>query len=188
MSNYDDDNHSESASRRLIREAKEEAWHARRNLRRELPTPTAESKRQLACALADYRDLLLDYRDERALETPWDERRVNVDVIDQLLTETTTSSKSLNRRGNAQSQSSVQIVEQVNPHLLIQVAKELDAIAKELGFAAAAKDPVPQEEAEMSDLRGLLKARDQTEALKHLPGSDDSVDGDSQEVVADGGQ
>lgn len=136
MSNDHQRNDGESADRRLIREAKEEAWHTRRALRRELPTPSAEVKHDLACALDDYRDLLLDYKDGDALDTPWDEREVDVDVLDRLLTETTTRVQHLNRRGSPRKETTVQRVADADPKLLFDIAKELDAIALELGFAA----------------------------------------------------
>jgi len=167
------DEGGEARDRRLIREAKEQAYHARRQLRHDLPAPSGESKRQLAVALADYRDVLSDYRNERALDVDWDEREVDIDIIDRLLSQTTTASQSLNRRGSPTESVTVQLVEQVDPQVLISVAKELDSIAKELGFAAAAKDPTPSEEADKSDLRGLLRARDQGEALDHLGASDE---------------
>lgn len=130
------DNDGETASRRLIREAKEEAWHARRKLWSELPQPSARAKQELAIALAGYYDLLVDYRGEQALDTPWDERDVNVDMINQLLSQTTMATETLNRRGSPRKERTVQLVKQVDSRLLVDIAKELDAIAKELGFAA----------------------------------------------------
>jgi hypothetical protein len=171
-----DQNDSETADRRLIREAREEAWHARRALRRELPSPSVPAKRSLACALADFRDLLVDHHDARALETPWDERPVDVDVVDELLTRTTTTERRLPRRGAPKQVEEVQLVATVDSRVLIEIAKELDQIALELGFAATPDQPTPEDEASMSDLRGLLKARDQSEAMDKLP------DGDSSEM------
>ena len=138
MSSYDDEQSSESAGHRLIREAREEAWHARRALHRDLPIASAETKWRLATALADYRDLLVDYRDEDALDTSWDERDIDVDVIEDLLNETTTTTKSLDRRGSAQQTTTVPLIEsdQISGTFLIDIAKELDAIYGELGFAA----------------------------------------------------
>lgn len=132
----EEDNSGETASQRLIREAKEEAWHARRALHRDLPNPSPETKWQLATALADYRDLLVDYRDEDALDTEWGDRETNVDMIERLLSQTTTIEVSLNRRGNATETDTVPLVmsDQVTPGLLIDIAKELDSIFAELGF------------------------------------------------------
>jgi hypothetical protein len=176
MSDHTDD--ADTADRRLIREAKEEAWHQRRRLRREMPQPSGETKREVACALADYHDLLHDYRDERALQTPWDEREPHPDEIATVIQQTTTVEKPLPRRGNATKSEEVPFAHTVAPQWLLAVADELDAIAKELGFAASASDPVPEDEATMDDLRGLLKARGQETALGHLPGNDSAEEGE----------
>jgi hypothetical protein len=174
MSDRTDD--ADTADRRLIREAKEEAWHQRRKLRREMPHPSGETKRQVACALADYRDLLCDYRDERALQTPWDERTPNPDDVDRLLRETTTIEEPVAYRKSATRTREVPLAHEVDADWLLDVADELDAIAKELGFAASASDPTPNDEADMGDLRGLLETRGQTEALDRLPGGSDDAD------------
>lgn len=176
MSDRTDD--ADTADRRLIREAKEEAWHQRRKLRREMPHPSGETKREVACALADYRDLLCDYRDERALQTPWDERTPNPDDVDRLLRETTTIEEPVAYRKSATRTREVPLAHEVGADWLLDVADELDAIAKELGFAASASDPVPEDEATMDDLRGLLKARGQETALGHLPGNDSAEEGE----------
>ena len=187
MSNYNDD-HSETPYGRLIREAKEEAFHARRQLRREQPSPTPVTKREVATALADYYDVLSDYAGERALETPWGER-LGVDM-DALLTNTTTVDVPVfeSRNKNATEKKEMPAVINVGAQDLIAIGKELDKIAKELGFAASAKQPTPHEEASMSDLRGLLKARGQTEALKNLPEGDEEDDAEAETAVTDGGE
>lgn len=164
-----DESTGESRDRKLIREAKEEAFHARRALRREMPNPSGHAKKQLASALADYRDILSDYRDERALDTKWDEREVDVDVLDELLASTTTSRQPLPRRGSPTQEVEVQLVTQVTGHYLIDIAKELDSIAKELGFSASAKQPTPSEEATEEDVHALLKARGQEQSADNLP-------------------
>lgn len=168
-----DEEITENRDRRLLREAHEQAFIARRQLRAELPNPSAAAKRQLAQAAADFRDKLSDYRGEQALQTPWDERDVNVDIVDQLLSQTTTVREPVDRRGNATKTVTRQLVcsSDVSPQLLIDISKELDAIYKELGFAPSARDPTPSEEADLSDLRGLLRERGQTEALEQLPGN-----------------
>jgi len=125
--------------KRLIREAKEEAFHARRQLRRERPNPSLAAKRDLAAAADDYRDQLLDYKDERALETPWNERDYDIDILPRLLKETTTVTQSLNRRGSPSTTREVPKVAKIDGQRLISISKELDKIAAELGFAPDAK-------------------------------------------------
>ena len=175
----------ESAGQRLIREAREEAWHCRRKLRRELPNPSRQTKWDTAVANADYHDLLSNYSTERALQTAWDERQVNVDAIEEILGQVTQAPQSMNRRGNAQKPVNVPLVEEVDGQFLIKIGKELDTIAKELGFAPKANNPPPHGKASMSDLRGLLSVRGQGEALDMLPEAKDDEDG-GEEVEAQG--
>lgn len=186
----DNEANSEPAYGRLIREAKEQAFHARRKLRREQPRVNHQTKLEAATALADYQDVLQDYAGERALELPWQER-LPVD-LDKLLTQTIRAKESVpSRNPNACTTTEMPAVVQLNAQDLIQLAKELDSIAKELGFAADAKQPTPHEEASMSDLRGLLKARGQDAALDNLPTTEaDSNDneGASPEALPDGGE
>lgn len=157
--------------RKLIREAKEEAFHSRRALRRELPSPSLNTKVEVASALADFRDLLSDYRDEGSLKTPWDEREVDVDEIDVMLSRTVEKEETLNRRGSPTRTRDVPLVAIIPASHLIRIGKELDSIAKELGFAASAKEQTDNTEASHEDLAGLLKARGQTDALDNLPES-----------------
>jgi len=161
---------SETPYGRLIREAKEAAFLSRRRLRKEQPAPSNEAKRATAEAIADYYDVLRDYSDERALETPWDER-FDVDP-DSLLDETVQVAGSVNsRNGNAAELTTVPAAAALGARELIDISKELDAIAKELGFAAEAKQPTPNTEASKDDLMGILRARGQDQALENFPES-----------------
>jgi hypothetical protein len=169
MSSTRDDENGRSGFHRIIREAKEEAFHARRMLRREQPDVGMQTKRDVAAALSDYRDVLWDYHEEDALDTEWDEREVDVDVIDRLLSETVTVEQSLNRRGGAVQRSEVPLVANASVEFLLDIGKELDAIAKELGFAASAREKTPHTDTSEKDLVGLLKARGQEQAIENLP-------------------
>lgn len=169
--------------RKLIRESKEEAFHARRALRRELPNPSTATKVEVASALADYRDLLSDYKGEGSLKTPWDEREVNVDEVDVMLSRTVEEEETLNRRGAPTRTRQVPLVARVPAGHLFAIGKELDAVAKELGFAAAAKEQTDNTDASHEDLAGLLKARGQDEALENLPDSWTADDADAEGEV-----
>jgi hypothetical protein len=158
--------------RKIIMKSKEEAYKARRALRREMPQPSQETRGELAAALADYYDVLSDYRNESALEEPWDERFPG--QIDSLLEETVTVERSVpGRNQHAREEVEVPRALQLSTTRLIEIAKELDDVAKELGFAAPAREPTPTTEASHSDLRELLKSRGQTDALDHLPDDTD---------------
>lgn len=167
MSERDDE--PDRGFRRQIRETKEEAFRARRILRRELPDPSVDTRREVATILSDYRDLLSDYAEESALKEPWDDR--DVDWIDVTLTQTTTVEQPLPRRGNVTEKVEVPRAAVIDPENLLRLGKELDAIAKELGFAASARDQTENSEASEDDIVHLLTARGQDDALEQLPDS-----------------
>jgi hypothetical protein len=137
MSRDDDDHRSNVHG--MVGDAKWEAFHARRALRRELPSPSPEAKSNVAAALSDYRDVLWDYREEGALEIPWDDRPINVDEVDRYLNEKTVVQKRVNRRGNVSEKNTVPLIHKVPAQNLFAIGKELDAMAKELGFAEKPK-------------------------------------------------
>ena len=166
MTDYDDDK-SDRGFRRIVREAKEEAYHARRQLRRDTPEPSVQTKLQVAAALADYHDVLSDYHRENSLRVSWEER--NVDWIENLFTETTQIEVPLNRRGDAKGKQDVPKAAAVDSKKLFELGKRLDAIAKDLGFAAEAKDTTPGGDANPDDLVNLLQARGQEDAIERLP-------------------
>lgn len=126
----------------LIREAKEGAFHSRRKLRRELPNPSIETKREVAAAIADYYDVLEDYADERAIDGEWNER-VSFNP-NALLNETTVIEQRTDHWDRSSgTDTEVPMAASVAPGRLLQLGKELDGIAKELGFAAKADERTP---------------------------------------------
>jgi len=135
----DDSGRREYEYEKPIRQVKNEAFQARRKVRRELPSPSPETKFELGEVLEDYRDLLSDFREDSALETAWSDREVNVDVIEQLLNESVDVRTGTDWRDRPQYQTMPK-VSQVDARYLIRIGKELDAIAMELGFAPDSKE------------------------------------------------
>lgn len=126
---------------RLVREVKEEAFHARRKLRREQPGPSEETKYDVAAALADYYDALSDYADEETLDTPLDER-LPFDLT-TLFDETVTVKEPVpSRNRHACDDRTMPAVVKLPASELHNLGKELDAAAKELGFAAPVEESV----------------------------------------------
>lgn len=125
----------ETAAKRVIREAYEEAWHARRALNRGMPNPSRDLRREFCAALADFRALLYKHRDQRALDTPWEEREPDVDAVEDLLTETVTQVNSLDRLGNPKDTEVYHAAGEATPAFLKSVHDELNDIYNELGFA-----------------------------------------------------
>lgn len=56
---------------------------------------------------------------------------------------------------------------------LLRISLLLDDLAYELGFSAPTKEQTPNDDADRSDLRELLKARGQTEAANRVPAEGD---------------
>jgi len=166
-----DDEQDTKASARRIQEAKDQVFQHARAMHRDMPRPGPQLKIELGAALVDYRYLLIDYKDERALTPSWDDRDVNVDLVEQKMQQKTTIRIPKKSRGNLYDDHEVPAVADMSARDLLKIAKELDAISKELGFAAAAKSPTPNTKASREDLTGLLRTRGQDQALDNLPES-----------------
>jgi len=138
MSKHEQDNRDHQYER-PIKQVKYEAFQARRKVRRELPSVSPQTKLELAEILDDYRDQLSDYRHDTALETAWDERKLDVDVIEELLNQTVDLQTGTDWLGRPQYQTMPKVAE-VDARYLIRIGKELDSIAMELGFAANSKE------------------------------------------------
>jgi len=136
---------------RIVREAKEQAFHARRALRRDLPAPSFETKREVAETAADFYDILEDYHDENALTGEFGER-VPVSPHD-LLARTVQIDRAVETSQNpaASKARDVPAVADADPASLLRLSKELDAIAKDLGFAASVTDSRPLYDAGKQD-------------------------------------
>jgi hypothetical protein len=133
---------------RMIREAKEQCFQARRALRGDLPDPDTETMRALAIETAAYFDALLAYLEESA-ERPdgvrWQER---LPVDPERLVGETVEIEEVNKVGRTQRRETreVPVATQMDPGDLIELGKELDKTAVDLGFGAETADPVPNAE------------------------------------------
>lgn len=132
-----DSSQEESGYRQDIREAWKSALVDMAKLE-ENRQPSGEMKRQVAVALNTFRKTLRPYRGEEALETPWNER--GVDVIEQWVHGEVTAERDLNRRGNMTEAVTVPKAYDVSVYQLDAAFEELQAIAKELGNAAPAPE------------------------------------------------
>jgi len=133
---------------RMIREAKEQCFQGRRALRRDLPDPDTEAMRALAIETAAYFDALLAYLEESAERRDgiqWQER---LPVDPERLVGETVEIEETRQVGRTQRRETkeVPVATQMDPGVLIEVGKELDKIATDLGFAAETDDPIPNSE------------------------------------------
>lgn len=114
-----------------------EAKEKRSELRQEAPNASMATKVEAAKAIDRLRGLLEDYRNEGALEVSWEER--GVDAIRDALTQTTMSTRELDRRGNPEEPVEVKVAAVMSYRELDRIGRELDDIAMELGFGPEPK-------------------------------------------------
>jgi hypothetical protein len=141
------DSTTETGHGRIVREAKEQAFHARRALRAELPDPSVATKREVAVETASYADAIEAYADDAAKspdenwrdDLPVDPERL---VGESVVVEQTRASG----RGQFQETERMPAVAHVTADTLLELGQELDRVANQLGFGAATKNTVPKTE------------------------------------------
>lgn len=149
---------------------------------------SSETHRQLAAKAVEYYDVLYEYRDERIVD---DDDWPDISPIRSRIGRKTTQTISAAGRCRSTSTIEVPAVTEVPAEQIIDITKELDDLAKKLGFSAAAKQATPEDEAKPEHLIGLLDERSQSEAKSQLPKrflnsaeddeDADETDGDSDE-------
>lgn len=150
--------------RRRVQEARNQYWHeAVRN------DVSNETHQLLAAVAVEYFDVLYEFRAEAVLdEDDWP----NIDQIRSRIGKTTTVKSQAPGRSAAMTHKEVPAVTEVPPEEIIRITKELDDLAKTLGFAAEATAVVPEDEADVDDLNELLKNRGHNDVAERLPGDD----------------
>ena len=131
------------------------------------------TKRDLATVAIQYWDMLCELRDESVLD---DGDFPDITPIRSRIgrqTEVVTKSK---RLGQSTTLKTVPAITELSDWYLVELTQELDDLAKKLGFAATTADRVPNDRASEDDLKGLLEARGQTEAVENLPSQQEGDD------------
>jgi hypothetical protein len=141
------DSASESGHGRIVREAKEQAFHARRALRAELPDPSTATKREVAVETASYADAIEAYA-EAAQKSPDGDWRDELPVDPERLVGESVLVEQTRQVGRTQRRETrcAPAVARVDAATLLDLGKQLDKVAADLGFAAATKDSVPKTE------------------------------------------
>jgi hypothetical protein len=149
---------TESGHGRIVREAKEQAFHARRALRSELPDPSLDTKRTVAVETASYADAIEAYADA-AQKSPEENWRDELPVDPERLVGESVTVEQTRTAGRTQRRDSQRVpaVAQVNAETLVDLGQELDRVANQLGFGARTKDSVPKTEI----TNGLIKEVEQ---------------------------
>lgn len=176
----DHDGPSDSRPRKLMFEMLQQMIMTRRGFRGEMARygrPSPEAYLELSEEIVNVVDHLRQFEDERALEGDDFEAILRyVHEIESRFGETVSVQVEASGDTHATVAESRPAVTEINPDALVHLTQQIEKVVKQLGFGAKAKQPTPGEEATMSDLRGLLAARGQGDALKMLPGSEETAD------------
>jgi len=139
MSSDQDQLPSEDGFTRLVREARQQMQNARNLYWREKNSGNGsvswDVRELLARRAAQYYDILWEFKDNKqTVEQAWDAS--DVEVINRLSTET--KSVEVEAPGDTSNTKEVQkpALAAISPQRLVELTKQLDTLANELGFAA----------------------------------------------------
>lgn len=142
-------------------------------------------KSVLGRAVLDYRAALRKHRSETAIKNEWEEVDEAIAPIREAVGRQVAVEVEATGRTRASQTQFRPAIQQLPFQYLVQVIEELDDLAKNLGLSETVRDETPGDEADMSDLRHLLKSRGQKEALRNLPGDAGEVEAEAEAEVAD---
>lgn len=142
----DDERVRRSSAYRLIHHYRERAHAAiqRYNEATVNGGVSGDVRHDLAAAALDYYNALYEFRDEDALEDPWDER--GIDWLEDAGEQTVEMESSLSRANGATTIEEVPLLQAVDPARLVQTMRELNDVANELGFSARIEESTPRTE------------------------------------------
>jgi len=159
----------DTPARRAIFEQRERVRRVRSQCYRALNNDRSAPHAEMRAELMDYWDALSEFRDE--VEETWEEH--GLDEIPELAQERVEVSVEKPGYGAHAERTTKPKLATVDIWTLIDYSQGLDAAANKLGFAANTPNSIPNDEPDMADLRGLLQARGQDQALENLPEADD---------------
>jgi hypothetical protein len=184
-----DDEAASTPAKRIIFRTRERVQEVRNHYHRERVNGgvSEETHRELATVALMYRDVLAEHADEAVVRDKW--RESGVDNLEALVGQTrAVDEPAPGRTANTRTVSKPAVL--TVPHGEIFMAtKKLDTLAKELGFAASAREKTPEDEGTLEDLYHLLGQRGQTEAQERLPFEPEESESEGEEkAIADGGE
>ena len=165
-----DEDGSDAAPKALIYEMRRQVQTARNQYWRQgaYGTCTDETHIRLAEVAVEYADVLHEYRDEMILD---DGDMPDMDALRDRIGKKIERFEEAPGRTSALRSVSVPAVLEIPAEDIVQKTKELDDLAKKLGFSAAARNKTANTESTQDDLVHLLTARGQEKALENLPDS-----------------
>lgn len=163
------------------REKVHAAWLAVDN---EKPDVSASTKRRFASLVGGYYRALQPHRDARAISTTdengdkttlWESSDIH--WLPETLQQTKTVRDQTDGMATTVEETEIPVINTVPIEAVEHVARKLDDIARELGFTEEAAEETPKSEATPDDVKHILRARGQEQALENLPDSWTDDDG-----------
>lgn len=136
-----------------------------------------QMKREIAVHIVNYHRVLSNYEGETVLD---DGDIPDISPIRQRLGRTTQVPGQAAGIGRGTSYEAVPAVDELDVWFLEDVASQLEAAAKKLGFWASAKDVTPHDDPDESDLKALLETRGQDDAIANLPSEQGAEEDDDE--------
>jgi hypothetical protein len=163
---YDDEG-SDPQPKRLIYDAREQVQAVRNEYWRQSVRGYVSTtmRRELATVAIQYYDVLSEHSEEKAINGQWDD---SVETLREALGSTVEVAVQAPGDTGAVTFEERPAITQLDPDRIVQVTKQLDRIAKELGFGAQVREPTHHDEATLEHLGELTKARGQETAMDHL--------------------
>ena len=167
MSSQYDDEDTNLRAKRIVDETQEEVQAVRNRVwSQHLRGGVGMAgRRRLAEVVVQYWDVLKKHRDEN--EDLWQE--CGLHQIRDLAFQTRSVPQQAAGHTSATQSVDVPALVALDISQLLKLTDRLDDFAKHLGFAPPTKDRTPHDDGTMDDLRYLLEARGQSEALERLP-------------------
>lgn len=134
-------------------------------------------------ACLDYVAALRKHRSEQAIKDEWAEIEGALAPIREAVGRTIEVKVPAPGDTDAKVDADRPAIEQIPFEYLVRVIEELDDLAKNLGLSETVRDETPEDQADLSDLRHLLQARGQTDAVENLPGDPDDGEAPEPEVA-----
>jgi hypothetical protein len=128
---------------------------------------TPQMTREIAVHIVNYHRVLSRYEDESVLA---DGDIPDISPIRQRLGRTTQVPADSAGMGRGAGYDDVPAVDDLDYWYLEDIAGQLETAAKKLGFWASAREQTPHDDPDHDDLKALLEARGQQEAVENLPG------------------
>jgi hypothetical protein len=168
MSSRHDDSGGDTRAAKLIRDRQERLEDCLDvfTQRAAEASVSPQMKREIAIHIVNFHRVLSNYEDESVLD---DGDIPDIADIRDRLGETVHVTVEAAGIGRGQTRKPVPAVDQLNPWYLEDVASDLEAAAKKLGFWEPAKETTPHDDPSEDDLKALLEARGQDEAVANLP-------------------